>query len=77
MKRTISHLLVVVLLLCCFVPITARAEGRKYNFNWEDYSLEDLLAIRDEISEVIENKQRQYAIEHGDRPISRPDADVG
>lgn len=73
MKRTISHLLVVVLLLCCFVPITARAEGRKYNFNWEDYSLEDLLAIRDEISEVIENKQRQYAIEHGDRTISLPD----
>ena len=38
MKRTISHLLVVVLLLCCFVPITARAEGRKYNFNWEEES---------------------------------------
>ena len=76
MKRTISHLLVVVLLLCCFVPITARAEGRKYNFNWEDYSLEDLLAIRDEISEVIENKQRQYAIEHGDRTISLPDEEV-
>ncbi len=43
------------------------------SFNWEDYSLEELQAIQEGLLKVIAEKQRQYAIEHGDRKITISD----
>ena len=69
-------LLAIVLLICCFVPAFVWAddtEDLKKETGWDEYSLEELLAIRDEISAVIEEKQREYALEHGNRAISLPE----
>lgn len=68
MKRLAAFLLIVSILSCVFHPV-ASAEETEQEFNWEDYTLEELLAIEEELSQVIAEKQRQYAIEHGDRKI--------
>ena len=72
MKRKITALLVLLLFLSCMLPTAVQAEGQEEDFNWEDYTLEELVIIRDQINAVIEKKQIEYAIEHGDRAISLP-----
>ena len=69
-----KKLLAILLVLCCLcilAPVSALAEGTD-DFNWEDYTLDELLAIREGLSSVIAEKQREYAIEHGDRKILMP-----
>ena len=69
-------IVVSFLILCClcmFVPIAAHADGLQMEFNWQDYTLDELLEIQEGLSVVISEKQREYAIEHGDRKISLPE----
>ena len=68
MKRLAAVLLIVSILSCVFHP-AASADENEQGFDWESYTLDELLSIEEELSQVIAEKQRQYAIEHGDRKI--------
>lgn len=70
--KKLTTLLLALCLLLVFPAAAAHAEGDAAGFEWEAYSLEELLEIRDSLSEVITEKQREYAIEHGDRRIVLP-----
>ena len=37
--------------------------------NWDNYTLDELLQIREELNTIVSEKQRQYAIENGNRKI--------
>lgn len=53
-----KKLLAILLVLCCLcilAPVSALAEGTD-DFNWEDYTLDELLAIREGLSSVIAEK---------------------
>lgn len=71
MKKLLAMVLVLGC-LCLLAPANAAAEGPDKAFNWEDYTLDELLEIREGLSSVIAEKQREYAIEHGDRKILMP-----
>ena len=63
----------LVLFAFCFslafmMPVFA--EDGVPEINWDDYTLEELLQIQESLSEKIAERQREYAIEHGDRTIT-------
>ncbi len=64
-------LLFVVTVLILSVCLTAYADDVTLptEFDWEAYSLEDLLLIRENLETVVLEKQRQWAIENGNRVI--------
>ena len=43
---------------------------KTFAFNWDQYSLDELLQIQKELNEKVLEKQRQYAIENGNRKIT-------
>lgn len=64
-------LLVLTFLFVLSSLISASAESGSSadGFNWEAYSLEDLLVIQEDLNNVVLEKQRQWAIENGNRVI--------
>lgn len=71
MKKLISCLLIFAMVFC-LAPAAFAAE-LETTIYWEDYSIEQLLDMQSSLTEVLAEKQRQYAIEHGDRKITAPE----
>ena len=69
-RRLLSTFLFLSLILLLFSPSVIAADDQVSPVDWEQYSIEDLIKIRDELSNVLSEKQRQYAIENGNRKIT-------
>ena len=79
MKRLLVCILIFAVVFGVLSPAASAEESveeSKQDFRWEDYSLDELLAIEEELSKTIAEKQRQYAIEHGDRRIIVKNTDL-
>ena len=64
---------IMILVLCCMAAFSVCAfaeEPRSMEFNWDDYTLEELVEIQEGLSAKINEKTRAWAIEHGDRVIT-------
>ena len=68
MKKFIPILFFLVIFSCVF-PVSADSDSAAPEFNWEEYSLEDLLVIQETLNRTVLEKQRQWAIENGNRVI--------
>lgn len=67
-----------VVFFCFFVlSIKTKANNtqREMNFNWYDYTYEELLEIQENLTNVVNEKQREWAIENGNRVIDFDEAD--
>ncbi len=67
-----KKLLTIVLLVMIFsvwLPVLAEESSLPADFDWEAFSLEDLLIIQEKLNTVVLEKQRQWAIENGNRVI--------
>ena len=67
-----KKLLTIVLLVMIFsvwLPVLAEESSLPADFDWESFSLEDLLVIQEKLNTVVLEKQRQWAIENGNRVI--------
>lgn len=71
MKRVLA--VIMMLVLCCMAMFSVCAfaeEPHSMEFNWDDYTLEELVEIQEGLSAKISEKTRAWAIEHGDRVIT-------
>ncbi len=68
MKQIIIFVMMVLTLGTC---LSAFADDNTHptEFDWEAYSLEELLPIQENLNTVVLEKQRQWAIENGNRVI--------
>ena len=66
MKRIIKFA-IVMLIVIAFITIPALASD--IDFDWNQYSLDELLEIQTVLTAKIDELQRAYAIDHGDRII--------
>lgn len=68
MKQIIIFVM-MVLTLGTFLSAFADDNTHPTEFDWEAYSLEELLPIQENLNTVVLEKQRQWAIENGNRVI--------
>ena len=54
----------------------ATADESGLSFDWEQYTYEELLKIKSDIDNAIQAKQREYALENGNRKITLADFDA-
>ena len=68
MRKMIQFVVAFLILSAC---LTAYADDVSLltEFDWDAYSLEDLLLIQENLNTVVLEKQRQWAIENGNRVI--------
>ncbi|MBQ6509749.1 MAG: Ig-like domain-containing protein [Flexilinea sp.] len=69
MKRIIFFFAFIALCLT-WIEIYANNDAHQTDFKWEDYSYEELLAVKEDFDTVFSIKEREWLIEHGDRKIS-------
>ena len=69
MKKCLPFVLFILLFS---VLLTASADSGELplQFDWEAYSLDDLLVIQEDLNRTVLEKQRQWAIENGNRVIT-------
>ena len=67
MKKPLVSIILLVFCFSLLFSVTANADA---DFNWDEYSLEELLEIQEGLNEKVAEMQWQYAIEHGDRAIT-------
>ncbi len=77
MKKTVQNLIAVFIILALCMSCVAFADEESQSsetdaqiIDWDGYSLDELIEIREELSAKIYELQRQWAIEHGDRTIT-------
>lgn len=77
-KKTADILLLVLLLLvtCLAIPAAAEETTGDSVIDWSGYSYEELLGIREELDAYIQELERQYAIENGNRTITLNETEV-
>ena len=71
MRRVLA--IIMMLVLCCMAAFSVCAyaeEPHSTEFNWDDYTLEELVEIQEGLSAKINEMMRAWAIEHGDRVIT-------
>ncbi len=68
MKQIIIFVMLILTLGTC-LPAFADGNTHPTEFDWEAYSLEELLPIQENLNTVVLEKQRQWAIENGNRVI--------
>ena len=59
----------IFICLTCSI-VFADSESHQTDFQWENYSYEELLAVKTDFDVVFAEKEREWLIEHGDREIS-------
>lgn len=73
-KYLLSLLLALLLVTTCFA-IPAYAEETS-KIDWEEYSYDELVSMRESLDSYIKGLERQYAIENGNRVITLNEAEV-
>lgn len=69
MKRRI-FLLTLFAICLAWTAVLADDQTHQTNFQWEDYSYEELLIVKENFDVVFAEKEREWLIEHGDRKIT-------
>ncbi len=70
MKKIMALAIMIVFCLSVFALNAGAEESSTTEFNWDNYSLDELIEIQEGLSAKIKDLQRQWAIEHGDRAIT-------
>ena len=71
MRRVLAIIMMLVLYCMAAFSVCAYAEEpHSTEFNWDDYTLEELVEIQEGLSAKINEMMRAWAIEHGDRVIT-------
>lgn len=69
MKKGILFICNLFAILLIHSSIFSQNDLNLSNFNWENYSYEELLIIQENLNTVVNEKQREWAIENGNRVI--------
>lgn len=70
---SLLSLVLVFLFVCSVLPASAEEAQA---IDWSGYSYEELLSARDALNQCIEERERQYAIENGNRIITLSETDA-
>ncbi len=75
-----KKLIFIFVVYCCSLLIVLNSyaddDRNKPIFNWDDYSYEELLIIQEDLNSVVQEKQREWAIENGNRVIDFDVTDI-
>ncbi len=69
MKNFILFILILLFSLLMIPCAVADDIQKQITFNWDDYTYEELLVIQEELNSIVQEKQREWAIENGNRVI--------